>query len=159
MKPMIRRCFLALVLTVILLFGSSMAHAQLPVTGTMDQGVRSSSPGAWPVTPAQAIETMNLTQTSVSGAAQTLTLLGSPLKRVAIRGIVCYLSAAGTSTITVSDGGTVVLDLGTFTNLAAGAFSFGIASGVWGGLSNSMTVNIGAASGVTSTCSVIADRS
>ena len=144
----------------LLLAWVAVAHAQLPITGTIDQGVPSSSQTAWPMVPAQAVETMSRTQTSGSNAAQTLTLPGSPGRRVAIRGIVCYLSAAGTSTITISQAGTVMLDLGTFVDLAAAAWSFGLATGVWGAPGSPMTINVGAGgNGVTSTCSVIADRS
>ena len=148
-----------LLTAVLLLAGTSSAWGQMPVTGALRQGAGAQSTSAWPVIPAQAIS-LNRTATSGADAALTMSLTGAPTQRIAIRGIVCYLSAAGTSTLTVSDGATVILDLGTFTNLAAGAFSFGLATGVWGMSGNNMTVNIGAAGGtVTSTCSVIADRS
>lgn len=100
---------------------------------------------------------------SAANTAATVTLTGAAGQRVCLRALaVKATGAAATFTLTVSDGATLVLDLGTQTaalNGAAVLFA-GTPLLLCGSPGNNVVVNIGAggASAVTTT-SAIADRS
>lgn len=96
----------------------------------------------------------NNKQTSGSGATQTVTLTGIPRLRITFRSLAIYASAGGTCAITIQDGGTVIIDLGTLT-LTTAATIINLAFTATVG--NNVVVNVGAVTAATSTISVIAD--
>lgn len=112
-------------------------------------------------TPQQGTTSLNATPTtSAANAAAVVTLTGAAGSRITIRQITVFASVATTATVTVSDGATVVLNLGTLSLTTSGGANNFTGLAITGSAGNSMTVNIGAAGvGNTTTTSVIADRS
>ena len=113
------------------------------------------------ITVQQASTLLNSTTSSAANTAATITLTGASGQRVTIRGI--YIKATGalaTSTVTVQDGATTVLDLGTVSIPLAGAtVQFTGAPLVTGTVGNNMTVIVGAGGALSiTTTSIIADR-
>ncbi len=99
----------------------------------------------------------------VSGVnlSATVTLTGQPGQRVCVRGI--YIKATGaavTTAVTIQDGATTVLDLGTLAiPLTGPATAFTGTPLLCGSPGNTVTVTIGAGGALAvTTTSVIADR-
>lgn len=96
--------------------------------------------------------------TSAANTAAAVTLTGTSGSRICVRSVAIFSSAAGTPTLTVSDGATVVLNLGTLATNTAPTIFPGQPL-MCGQTGNNVVVNIGAAgAAVTTTTSVIADR-
>lgn len=111
----------------------------------------------------KAVTLLNAAPTvSAANTAATVTLTGAAGARVCVRGV--YIQATGaaaTFTLTVQDGATVILNLGTQTATNVGpALAFTGTPLFCGTAGNNVIVNVGAggAAAVTTT-SVIADRS
>jgi hypothetical protein len=133
--------------------------------GTVNQGnggVGSSGAFTWITTIMQSFTLMNAAPTvSAANTAATVTLTGAAGARVCVRTVAIKATgAAATFTLTVQDGATIVLDLGTQSATLTGpALLFQGTPLLCGTQGNTVTVNIGAggAAAVTTT-SVIADR-
>lgn len=125
------------------------------------QGSPTMATRVWPVGPSQGFALLNNNvTTSAANAAATVTITGATAFRVCLRAIYIFSSAAGTPTLTVQDGATVIANFGTLAT-TTGFTSVPLpASGICGTAGNNLVVNIGAAGGaVTTTTSVLADRS
>lgn len=127
---------------------------------TQPGGVLQSSSGGYNVSALiQAGVILNAAPTtSAANTAATVTLTGTAGSRICVREIDIFSSAAGTPTLTISDGATVVQNFGT---LATGTAATRIAGSpvLCGQTGNNVVVNIGAGGvGVTTTTSVVADR-
>ncbi len=111
----------------------------------------------------RAVALLNVAPTvSAANTAATVTLTGVAGQRWCLRGLyVQATGAAATFTLTLQDGATVILNLGTQTATLNGpALAFTGTPLVCGTAGNNVVVNVGAggASAITTT-SVIADRS
>ena len=96
----------------------------------------------------------NAVQISGANASQNLVIASDAEARVTLRKLLIFASAAGSATVTVSDG-TTVLNLGTVA-LTTEAKIIGLE--LTAPLGASITVAVGAAGiGITTTVSVIAD--
>lgn len=146
-----RDSLLAITALVVLLFIVGRIGAQ--TTG-------STSP--LPVAEMVAGQSLNAAPT-VSGVnlAAAVTLTGSPGQRVCIRGI--YIKATGaavTTLVTIQDGATIVLDLGTLAIPLVGASTIFTGTPlICGSPGNNVVVNVGAGGALAvTTTSVTADR-
>jgi len=144
------------------------------ILGVVVAGVALLLGGAWstqaqttgstsPIGVATGAVSLNAAPTvSGANAAATATLTGASGRRVCVRGIyIIATGAAATFTLTIQDGATVVLNLGTVTAALAGpAQAVTGAPLLCGTPGNNVVVNIGAggAAAVTTT-SVIGDLS
>lgn len=111
--------------------------------------------------PQQGVTLLNISVPSAANTTSTITLAGAAGQRVTVRGI--YIKATGAiaaSTVTVSDGGTVILDLGTLSVPLAGAtIQFAGNPLMTGSTGNNVVVTVGAGGALSiTTTSVIADR-
>lgn len=96
--------------------------------------------------------------TSAANTAAAVTLTNTAGSRICIRSINILASAAGNATLTVADGATTVLNLGTLA-LGIGATRIEGSPVVCSQTNNNLVVNVGAAgAGITTTTSVISDR-
>jgi hypothetical protein len=129
---------------------------------TQPGGVLQSSAGGYNVSaPIQSGIVLNRAATvSAANTAAVHTLTNTAGSRICIRRIVLFSSAAGTPTLTVTDGAVVVLNFGTrATTTSSLNNEFAGDPLVCSQTNNNLVVNIGAAgAGVTTTTTVIADR-
>lgn len=111
----------------------------------------------WRSAPVQGVTQLSTTPvTSAANTAAVVTVTGAAGTRVCLRTLALFSSAAGNATLTVSDGATVVLNLGTRGLTTSAAIFDPLVCAATG---NNLVVNVGAAgAGVTTTTSVIADR-
>jgi len=101
--------------------------------------------------------------TSAANTAAVVTLAGAANKRVCLRTLAVFSSAAATTpvTITAADGATTVLNLGSYTTgLAANPTSLFLGQPLMcASTGNNLVINIGAAGvGLTTTTTAIGDR-
>jgi len=131
-----------------------------PLTAPGD--VLTSSAGGYNISAAiQAGIILNTTPvTSAANTAAVVTLTNTPGSRICLRSITLFSSAAGTATLTVTDGVVVVLNFGTLvTGTSAALTTFDGTPLLCSQTSNNLVVNIGAAgAAVTTTTSTISDR-
>lgn len=127
---------------------------------TQPGGVLQSSAGGYNVSAAiQAGVILNSTVTSAANTAAVITLTNTSGSRICLRTLALFSSAASAVvTLTVSDGATVVLNLGTPATAITPSLFQGTPL-VCSQTGNNLVVNIGAAGGaITTTTSAIADR-
>jgi hypothetical protein len=147
-----------------LIIGSTGNALAIDVAGrlTANQGLAATGPLPWFQVPVQGPTLLNAAPVvSAANAAATVTLTGVAGTRVCLRTLaVKATGAAATFTLTISDGATVVLDLGTQTAALNGAADVFTGSPlVCANTANNLLVNIGAGGvGAITTTSAIADR-
>lgn len=140
--------------------GTNVFAVYNPVT--QPGGTLQSSAGGYAVAaPIQAGIILNAAPvTSAANTAAAVTFPGLAGSRICVRSVTLFSSAAGTATLTLSDGGVTVRNFGTLvTATSAAATTFEGTPILCGQTSAAVVVNIGAAGvGITTTTSVIADR-
>jgi hypothetical protein len=117
---------------------------------------------AFTISPAQGATLLNAAPTvSTANSPVSIVLAGASSQRISIRTIAIKATgAAASASITVQDGASVILDLGTVSFALGGpAILFSGTPLATGSIGNSMTINVSAGGALAiTTTSVIADR-
>lgn len=140
--------------------GTNLRALSVDSTGKLQVSTTTTAAGA--SVPVQGATLFNSQATSGANAAQTFTFTGTAGTRAVLRAATGSISAAGTCTVTVQDGATVIMTLPPLTSTTTVSLfpsGFAPATGISASSGNNLVVTIGACgAAVTSTVAVVGDK-